>query len=232
MAERDATFSEADAGRIARAVRHVERTAGDLSGPRPHRPAPTRKRHVGVAEIISNDGEGAYTITAQRWNPDTPAYQAATSPEGLIAASARDFLGRTDGVAGDLVPFWDEYDTAGTMILFINAVAGGTHASPLALAPGVVADADVDEPQADSWDRANQGVYDGFTFAIQRVSFDDAGDEILHGQYRLATVDSAGRFSLVGAETGKEYVIDTPGYCPADVVTDDEIAMMMLLGGL
>ncbi len=112
MIERDATFSEADAGRIARSVRHTERTAGDLAGPRPHRPVPTRKRHVGVAEIITNDDKGAYTITVQRGAISAAGvltYSARTEPAGLVAAAAVERRGVAVGGVGQLVRYWDEY---------------------------------------------------------------------------------------------------------------------------
>ena len=55
--------------------------------------------------------------------------------------------------------------------------------------------------------------YDGVTVKLHtRSVYNDAGDSVLYGFYRLFTFNSAGLLKTISAET--KYTIDTPGACP------------------
>ncbi len=55
--------------------------------------------------------------------------------------------------------------------------------------------------------------YDGVTIKLHtRTVYNDTGDKVLYGFYRLFTFDSAGLLKTISAET--RYTIDTPGACP------------------
>jgi hypothetical protein len=63
--------------------------------------------HGGVARIVSNDGDGSYTVTEQ-WHDasDPPGWVDAAGTGVLVSAPARDFTGGQGGQADQLVFFW------------------------------------------------------------------------------------------------------------------------------
>jgi len=77
---------------------------------------------AGVAEIVSNDGGGDYTITQQWWDSDAdpPAWVDAVGPGGLVDCQARDINRRQDGLVGRLVRFWTGRSISGTVEIRID----------------------------------------------------------------------------------------------------------------
>lgn len=82
----------------------------------------------GVAEIVCNDGGGAYTVTEQ-WHDaaEPPAWTDAAGAGVLAEAPARDFGDRTDGDPGDLVFFWQQRRGGGQIetLLDVGPAADG-----------------------------------------------------------------------------------------------------------
>jgi len=74
----------------------------------------------GVARIVSDEGDGAYTITQQWWNPASSGYDDAVWPAGLEQAEARDFLGRGGGQEDQLVRFWTQEAKGGHREVLID----------------------------------------------------------------------------------------------------------------
>lgn len=68
--------------------------------------------------------------------------------------------------------------------------------------------------QTDTWDRDNPPAgTDGVSMKITiREVYNDAGDQIIYGEYRTLTWDSVGLLATISTET--RYTIDTPGACP------------------
>lgn len=91
-------------------------------------PRPYVHRH-GLAEIVSNDGGGNYTITAQVWDDDGAAWEDSDD-DGMASASARDVSALASGSYGDKVYFWEQDDAYGGVELLIDlrqsaGIAGG-----------------------------------------------------------------------------------------------------------
>lgn len=142
------------------------------------------------------------------WETASPAFSSTTEGINAIEVNARVLI-----PSGTIVQMYEIRESDGDTAYRFALLPIGTFASPLALAVG----ADVDAPAGDSWTRVGQtvGGDDGFTFPIHRVSYAHAGDQVLHGQYRIVTVDHWGMVSVGSVET--EYTIDTPVDCPSDV---------------
>lgn len=68
------------------------------------------KLKSGIAEIDTDEGSGAYTVTEQIWDPDAgPA--AWIDAQTLISGSdARDFNNSDAGTVGQKVRFWEQVD--------------------------------------------------------------------------------------------------------------------------
>ena len=81
----------------------------------------------GVAKIVSNDGDGAYTITQQVYDSGTSAWIAAVAPSGLVAVTAREYQNRTTGAAADYVRFWQQRRADGAVEVLID-IGGGVEA--------------------------------------------------------------------------------------------------------
>lgn len=65
-------------------------------------------RPTGIAKIVTNDGDGAYTITQLWWNVGTGKYVEAGADErfGIADEPVRDYLNRATGFLEDIVTFW------------------------------------------------------------------------------------------------------------------------------
>ena len=85
-----------------------------------------RRRH-GVAQIDSNDGSGAYTITERVWNPnaDTPAWEDGVAPVSYVSKAARDYQDRPGGIVDQTVTFWEQRATDGTLEVLIDVSGAG-----------------------------------------------------------------------------------------------------------
>ena len=74
----------------------------------------------GLAGIVSDEGDGSYTITERRWDSDAQQWQDVFAPMGHVSASARDYRDRPSGLVGQLVRFWQQRDLGGEVKLFID----------------------------------------------------------------------------------------------------------------
>ena len=93
--------------------------AGGDRGDAPGRLAPPRR--TGVARIVSNDGDGDYTITEQHYDPDDDDWADAVAETGYVEAAARDFRGRPVGAAEQGVFFWEQWARGSKRELLIDA---------------------------------------------------------------------------------------------------------------
>ena len=93
--------------------------SGPSSAESPPGPIPQTLR-FGVAQIDSNDGGGAYTITEQRWDAGTSAWVDGIKPARWVAKSARDFQERATAAADDYVLFWEQRDDTGALEILID----------------------------------------------------------------------------------------------------------------
>jgi len=77
---------------------------------------------AGVAKIVTNDGDGEYTITQQWWESgaDPHEWSDAVLPGGLVSCEARDINQRDDGLAGRFVRFRRERNVAGVVETWID----------------------------------------------------------------------------------------------------------------
>lgn len=73
-----------------------------------------------LARIVSNDDEGTYTITEQRWDPDGEQWLDAFAPLGHVDAEARDYRDRPSGEVDQMVRFWERRDLGGEMTLLLD----------------------------------------------------------------------------------------------------------------
>ena len=87
---------------------------------------------AGVAKVVTNDGDGDYTVTQQWWDScaDPPAWANATSPGGLVSGEARDINQRDDGRVGQIVRFWQARNMSGGTETWIDLgwISTGFHA--------------------------------------------------------------------------------------------------------
>ena len=87
---------------------------------------------AGIAKVLTNDGDGDYTITQQWWDSQAapPAWADATSPAGLVSGEARDINQRDDGRAGRIVRFWQGRNMSGGIETWIDLgwIPSGFHA--------------------------------------------------------------------------------------------------------
>ncbi len=104
----------------------IEMIAAGLPDPYEPKLLPDDLRH-GVAQIDSNDGSGAYTITEQVWNPnaDTPAWEDGVAPASYVGATARDYQDRPGGIVDQTVTFWEQRATDGTLEVLIDVSGTG-----------------------------------------------------------------------------------------------------------
>ena len=175
----------------------------------PHGPDAVFVGRRGVAKIVSNDEQGAYTVTEQRRNSDDDAWLNAVAPLGYVAVTARDYRARDSGAAGRLVAFWEQRRQGGSLDLLIDVGLAAAD-SPHVMLP---ASFETETAQSDTWDRADQGAYDGLTVRLQtRTAYNESGDEKLYGYYRTFTFDADGALMSASAETRIE--IDAPVPCP------------------
>jgi len=77
---------------------------------------------AGIAKVVTNDGDGDYTITQQWWDSDAgpPAWGDATSPGGLVSCEARDINQRDDGRVDQIVRFWQGRNISGGLETWID----------------------------------------------------------------------------------------------------------------
>lgn len=122
-----AQFSTDDGLRIARAVKFVEdlQRRGGAGQQRAQAATASRKRWVGVARIVSDDGGGSYTVTVQRpaVTDSTMTLADRQDPSALVSAAAYDYLGRAGAAADAVVPYWEERTFDGEMVLLLDAAA-------------------------------------------------------------------------------------------------------------
>jgi hypothetical protein len=121
---KSARFELSSARRVADATRRVEAGGTTIRERSVARAAP-RRRHVGVARIDSNEGDGEYTVTVQRYSTESDSYQDVARPDGLIEATAYDYRGRAMGQTDWEVPFWEESDLDGAMLLMLDVARVG-----------------------------------------------------------------------------------------------------------
>lgn len=96
--------------------------------PDPYEPKllPDELRH-GVAQIDSNDADGAYTITEQVWNPDAgpAAWEDGVAPVSYVDQTARDYQDRDLGVVDRYVRFWEQRSKTGVLEVLIDVMGMG-----------------------------------------------------------------------------------------------------------
>jgi hypothetical protein len=161
----------------------------------------------GMATIVTNATEGAYTITEVVYNSTTDAWIADTL--GFTAQTARDYQNRDFGVAGDIVRYWTQENSVGEIEILIDLGGGGTCASPKTLYSTYEGS---ETAQTDTWDVTDQGENDGVKVYLNtRIVYNDSGDKILYGYYREFKYDSAGRLINISAET--RYTVDAADDC-------------------
>jgi len=162
----------------------------------------------GVAKIVTNTEEGAYTVTEQRRNTADDGWEDAVSPLGYVDAVARDYLDRAFGTVGQRVRFWEHRRKAGSLDLLIDVV--GTAESPLTLNP---IDFKSESTQSDPWNRDIQGVNDGLLVRVQmRTVYNHAASPPrLYAFYRTFEFDSLGMLKSVSGET--RVTVDEPVDC-------------------
>jgi len=106
------------------------RQAAQTAGQRPagdDKPAADEKTvTAGVARIVSNDGDGEYTITQQWWDQSASpqAWADAAAPGGIVSAEARDVNLRADGQPGRKVRFRRERNKGGGIETWIDLGRG------------------------------------------------------------------------------------------------------------
>ncbi len=90
---------------------------------RPYEPEllPDDLRHGG-AQIDSNDGSGAYTVTQRVWNPDAgpAAWEDGVAPAFYVSKAARDYQNRDLGAVDQNVRFWEQWAKDGTLEVLID----------------------------------------------------------------------------------------------------------------
>ena len=87
------------------------------------RPEPQHQAVIaGLARIVTNDGDGEYTITQQWWDADaaTPEWTNAVSPGGLVSCEACDINLRQDGLVERFVRFWQGRNLSGAVETWID----------------------------------------------------------------------------------------------------------------
>jgi len=98
----------------------ARRASAAAETPRP----PTEALRFGVAEIVGNDGGGAYTVDEQWWRASGGgAWCAATRPLGYAAAAARDYRNDDGGKAGQLVRFWEQRAAGGAIEVLLDVAS-------------------------------------------------------------------------------------------------------------
>ena len=81
----------------------------------------------GLARIVSNDGDGQYTVTERWWDPSQAAWRDATEPLGIVGQTAFDWKrNATGGARDDLVPFWEQRAVGGEVLRLIDLARLGT----------------------------------------------------------------------------------------------------------
>ena len=84
-------------------------------------PYPQMSEHPlrsGVCKIISNDGDGAYTVTEQVWTGS--AFTNGTAPGQYVNATAYDRQLSLAGHANLIAPFHEEYQQDGSIALILD----------------------------------------------------------------------------------------------------------------
>jgi len=85
---------------------------------------------AGVMKITSDDGDGAYTCTQQRWDPSANSaaggWEAGEKPVYLVGVTCRDYRSRATGVADQYVRFWEQLATDGTREYLIDVTPEDT----------------------------------------------------------------------------------------------------------
>jgi hypothetical protein len=76
---------------------------------------------AGVARIVTNDGDGEYTVTQQVWDEDLSEWRDEASEIGVVGCAAREVRARAGAAAGAMVRFWQERSDEGAVKTFIDA---------------------------------------------------------------------------------------------------------------
>ncbi|MBT3201530.1 MAG: hypothetical protein HN350_16635 [Phycisphaerales bacterium] len=157
----------------------------------------------GVAKIVTNAENGAYTITQQWWDSgaDPPAWSDAISPGGLVGASARDIDQRDGAEAGRIVRFWRERDLSGAIETLIDI--GWVSPAFWASITGSAADG------ANRWKYAFSEVY--------KSSAGYGGWATLSGGRSGTTSTNPARNSIEDMNTGADSHVEGNGVDPANL---------------
>ena len=78
----------------------------------------------GLAEIDSNEGDGAYKITELWWDPAAEEWTRAEAPLGFDNVEAADYMNNATGGAVQVVRFWEHRGLEGEIRLFIDVNGG------------------------------------------------------------------------------------------------------------
>ena len=77
-------------------------------------------------------------------------------------------------------------------------IAAGTYANPK---PIGAADVHTEYADTQTWDRGNQGAYDGaIVYLLSGWAYDPASDQLIYVFVRPATIDNQGKIAVIGAE--------------------------------
>ncbi len=84
---------------------------------------PGQQLRHGVAQIDSNDDDGAYTITQQVWDPNAgpAAWEDGVAPVSYVEVAARDYQDRDTGDVDQYVRFWEQRAKDGTLEVLLDS---------------------------------------------------------------------------------------------------------------
>ena len=158
---------------------------------------------AGVAKIVTNDGDGDYTITQQWWDSgaDPPAWADAVSPGGLVEGEVRDINQRDDGPTGRIVRFWQGRNMSGAIETWIDI--GWMSSSFYASVTGNAPDG------ANRWKYAFSEVY--------KSSAGYGGWATLSGGRSGTTSTNPARNTIEDMNTGADSHIEGNGVDPANL---------------
>jgi hypothetical protein len=158
---------------------------------------------AGVARIVTNGGDGDYTITQQWWDSgaDPPAWTDAVSPGGLVSASARDVNQCADGSPGRMVRFWQSRNVSGAVETWIDI--------------GWVSSAFWASVGSNSADGTNRWKY-AFT-EVYKSSAGYGGWATLSGGRSGSTTTNPGRNTIEDMNTGADAHVEGNGVDPANL---------------
>jgi hypothetical protein len=168
--QRGIAFELPSAKRIAQVTREVEQSLPQQIAPRDGASVSSRKRHLGVARIISNDGDGAYTVTVQKWCSEDGEWVDRTEPEALVEATAYHWAGSDTIEEDETALYWEERDEDGEMVLMIQGNEAAASTGPLSgcwrlyidgTGSGTLDSGDWSDVVLTHWGKAMSNPYDG-----------------------------------------------------------------------